>query len=435
VDASSLRGTGPAVRALTGAFVDAELERAFLEEHTTSVRLASRWPLLVATTSFLAYSVHDWLVVPEILRLALTLRFALFAPVALLTLALTYVPKRPVFHELSVLAYGVCINTVVLAIGVAARSTEGFFLYTAYAILFVTLGPFVAKMTVLTQAAYTALTLTAFQLVLALQTPVASPLAVVSTSLTLVCMGLIACVLAHQTGSLARAAFVQRRLIEEQVVALDREKAKSDALLLNILPASVAARLKEDGRTIADGFAQITVLFSDIVGFTGMSDRLPPDEVVRRLNAIFSRFDALADVHDVEKIKTIGDAYMVAGGLTGRRTDHAQAVVAMAIDMQRALRELAPELGEELRVRIGIHTGPVVAGVIGTKKFVYDIWGDTVNMASRMESHGIAGRTQLSEATARLLGDAYPLEPRGEIDLKGKGLVRAFLLVDETEGD
>jgi len=431
VDQANPSADVPRVRRLTGGFVDTALEAEFSQENGTAVRSAARLGLVVATAAFLSYSVHDALVVPEIRELAWTLRFGLFLPSALVTIGLTYVAKRPLFHELSVLAYGVVINVVVLWIGAAAGTPAGFFLYTSYAVLFVTLGPFVARMTLPTQAAYTLLTLAAFHVALAALRPPTGTLAILSIDLTLLCLGLIGGVLAHQQGSLARAAFLQRRLIRQQYAALDREKEKSDALLLNILPASVAARLKANDQAIADGFAQVTVLFSDIVGFTGMSDKLPPDEVVRRLNAIFSRFDALADEHDVEKIKTIGDAYMVAGGLPNRAARPAHAVARMALGMHRALAELEPELGEALRVRIGIHTGPVVAGVIGTKKFVYDIWGDTVNTASRMESHGLPGETQVSAETARLLEDEFELSPRGEIAIKGKGLLETYLLVGE----
>jgi class 3 adenylate cyclase len=172
-------------------------------------------------------------------------------------------------------------------------------------------------------------------------------------------------------------------------------------------------------------------MFADIVGFTKMSARLKPEELVRRLNQIFSAFDDIADESGLEKIKTIGDAYMVAGGLHDRHAkDHAQAVARMALRMVAHVKAYGEKIGEDgLSIRIGIHTGPVVAGVIGKRKFIYDIWGDTVNTASRMESHGVSGKVQITDATRERLADEFELEDRGEIEVKGKGTMRAWILV------
>src|SRR5262249_38638280 len=197
------------------------------------------------------------------------------------------------------------------------------------------------------------------------------------------------------------SAWLQRRVIKEQMAALDAERRTSESLLLNVLPRRIAERLKgEPGTIIADRFDSATVLFCDIVGFTELSARLAPDEIVRRLDAVFSRFDTFAGDLGLEKIKTIGDAYMVAGGIPLPRKDHADAVCDMAIQMRNCLAKM--ELEEPVSVRIGIHTGAVVAGVIGKRKFIYDVWGDTVNTASRMESHGVPGAIQVSEETYRL---------------------------------
>jgi class 3 adenylate cyclase len=172
----------------------------------------------------------------------------------------------------------------------------------------------------------------------------------------------------------------------------------------------------------------VTVLFSDIVGFTELSARLAPDELVRRLDTVFTRFDEIAEELSLEKIKTIGDAYMVAAGIPAPRGDHAEAVCEMALRMRDALAALATELGAPVDVRIGLHTGAAVAGVIGKKKFAYDVWGDTVNTASRMESHGVPGAIQVSEATYEATKHLFDFEPRGEITVKGKGAMKAFLL-------
>jgi class 3 adenylate cyclase len=209
---------------------------------------------------------------------------------------------------------------------------------------------------------------------------------------------------------------------------LATEVERSERLLLNILPPAISARLKRGDEPIADGFNEVTVLFADIVGFTELASRLSADEIVRVLNRIFSAFDALTECVPVEKIKTIGDAYMVAAGLPEPRPDHVPLIANLALEMRSALARVAAETGHPLDVRIGIHTGPVVAGVIGRRKFIYDLWGDTVNTASRMESHGVPGAIQITEAVRVRLGDGYHVEPRGEIQVKGKGPMQTYLL-------
>jgi adenylate cyclase len=207
-----------------------------------------------------------------------------------------------------------------------------------------------------------------------------------------------------------------------------REHARAERLLLNILPAPIAARLKDDTGTIADGFSAVSVLFADIVGFTGLSARTRPEQLVALLDEVFSAFDAAADRRGCEKIKTIGDAYMAAAGLPTGRDDHADALAALSLDLFDALAAINARHGTALDLRIGIHSGPVVAGVIGQRKFSYDLWGDTVNTASRMESHGVAGRVQLTEATMRELTARFRTEPRGTIKVKGKGPMNVYLL-------
>jgi adenylate cyclase len=206
-------------------------------------------------------------------------------------------------------------------------------------------------------------------------------------------------------------------------------QARAENLLLNILPRSIADRLKADTRTIADQFSSASILFADVVDFTPLAERLPPEEVVAVLDHLFSHFDALAEQYEVEKIKTIGDCYMVAAGVPSPQPDHACALALMALDMQAAMRSVdeVDHLGLELR--IGINSGPVVAGVIGRKRFLYDLWGDAVNTASRMESHGTSGRIQITRATKELLEDAFVCEPRGPIPVKGKGEIEAWYLV------
>ena len=206
------------------------------------------------------------------------------------------------------------------------------------------------------------------------------------------------------------------------------ERDKSEGLLLNVLPQPIADRLKQGESTIADSFPGVTVLFADVVGFTPLSARVSATELVALLNQVFSVFDGLTDQHGLEKIKTIGDAYMVVGGLPSPGEDHAEVVAEMALGIQEALPRFNEEHGSSLRLRIGINSGPVVAGVIGTKKFIYDLWGDTVNTASRMESHGVEDHIQVTEETYRLLNDKYEFEERGVIDVKGKGDMSTYFL-------
>ena len=220
-----------------------------------------------------------------------------------------------------------------------------------------------------------------------------------------------------------------RGALREKHVLLQKEQARGERLLLNILPAAIAERLKVDHETIAEGFAEVSVLFADIVGFTVLSAKIGPEELVGLLNQLFSSFDELADRHGVEKIKTIGDAYMAAAGLPEPCPDHARALTDMAVGMRAAIDEFNAATGHELGIRIGINSGPVVAGVIGRRKFIYDLWGDAVNTASRMESHGESGRIQVSESTRNALGDAFQFEKRGPIEVKGKGAMRTYFVV------
>lgn len=227
--------------------------------------------------------------------------------------------------------------------------------------------------------------------------------------------------------------FIRER--ERMRLALDLERKKSEQLLLNILPVEVAERLKAGESVIADRVEGVTILFADLVDSTPLSERLTPVQLVEVLDALFGAFDDLADALDLEKIKTVGDAYMVVGGLPTPRSDHVAAVAEMALAMREELAHHSVAGFGPLQMRFGIDTGTVVAGVIGKRKLSYDLWGDTVNTAARMESHGIPGRIQVTTAVYEALRDRYAFEARGEIEVKGKGTMVTYLLAGRASPD
>jgi adenylate cyclase len=230
------------------------------------------------------------------------------------------------------------------------------------------------------------------------------------------------------------ACLEKKRLRDQEqtfLKQLQAEQARSEQLLLSILPAAIAEQLKQGQSTLAESYAEASVLFADIADFTEICTRRSAIAVVKMLNQIFSAFDQLADRHGLEKIKTIGDAYMVVSGVPVPRADHAAAMANMALDMLTAIEQFNSDSGECLKLRIGMSTGPVVAGVIGTRKFAYDLWGDTVNTASRMESHGIPGCIQVTESTYQQLQSGYRFEARGLIPVKGKGSLLTYLLKEK----
>jgi len=219
-----------------------------------------------------------------------------------------------------------------------------------------------------------------------------------------------------------------RKIIEE---ALQYQQEQTERLLFNILPGPIAVRLQMQESTIADSFSESTVMFADLVNFTELCNTISPTELVKLLNEIFSVFDELAEKYGLEKIKTIGDAYMVAGGIPIPREDHADAIAQMALDMLKEIKRFHTKDGQSFSIRIGINSGPIVAGVIGIKKIIYDLWGDTVNIASRMESQGIPDKIQVTEFTYKILCGKYLFQERGTISVKGKGEMKTYFLIDK----
>ena len=243
----------------------------------------------------------------------------------------------------------------------------------------------------------------------------------------LVGLNIIGMMLGYGLERINRLTFLQRLVIERQHKETKELRMESERLLLNVLPVSVAERLKR-GEVVADYFNQVSILFADIEGFTPYSADKAPAEVVKILNQIFSAFDKLTEKYGLEKIKTIGDAYMVVSGVPTPQPDHLEVLANMALDMQAIMERFQRNGFFDFKLRIGINTGPVVAGIIGFKKFSYDLWGDTVNVASRMESFGIPGEIQVTKDVYRLLKQKYSFQKRGCINIKGKGEMFVYLL-------
>jgi class 3 adenylate cyclase len=312
-----------------------------------------------------------------------------------------YEDQGTAIGALIICAYFVPLLRIPTVIGLAQSALLG-----AFYLLFVWLGQEVNQLTPATQALYSSLWCTS----------------------TAVSLGLT-----YVMDVDSRRAFVDQETISWQRAQVAAEKARAETLLLNILPGPVAERLKAGDLVIADSVADVTVLFLDIVGFTAFATERSPSEVVEVLNELFTAIDGIAERHGVEKIKTIGDAYMAVAGLPLPRPDHADAVAEFALDLQAWMRESRLASGR-LHIRIGMFSGAVVAGVIGRSKFAYDLWGDTVNSAARMEAHGIEDEIQIGAPTRALLGDRYVVEDRGEIEVKGKGPMHAYLLRGRAGG-
>ncbi len=221
-------------------------------------------------------------------------------------------------------------------------------------------------------------------------------------------------------------------IFQKSELATQLEQEKSERLLLNILPASVIKKLRENSDSIAERFENCTVLFSDIVGFSELSRKMTADSIVKLLNNIFSSFDDLVEKYGLEKIKTIGDAYMVVGGLPEPDENHAEKVANFALDMLEVVKDYSKKNNVNLELRIGINSGNAVAGVIGKKKFIYDLWGDSVNTASRMESHGLPGKIQISNSTYFLIKDKFQFSDRGSVEVKGIGKIQSYLLLEKV---
>ena len=394
-----------------------ELEQIFFEEYFKKSLSQVRFALLLALFFlFISGFLDQWLS-PEIRDKALLFRYGFLFPVTIAFLFFTFsrLFKRlmqPMISLFIILLILIFIGFSVFVRNVDLENPEIIIMilyaYTAIKLSFV-YATLVGWLTI------------GFTSIINIFHIKSSLLSLFENSLELVFANLLGMFSSYLMEYYIRKDFFQDRLLAE-------EREKVDRLLLNILPQPIAERLKQEPITIADSFTEATIMFADIVGFTPLSARLSATEIVNLLNQIFSTFDQLAERHGLEKIKTIGDAYMVVGGLPTPRPDHAESVAEMALDMQQEIAKFSRELDESFSIRIGINTGPVVAGVIGLKKFIYDLWGDAVNTASRMESHGMPNCIQVSQTTYDLLQDKYLFEERGVIEVKGKGEMFTYLL-------
>jgi class 3 adenylate cyclase len=418
---------------LTATFVDRELEAVYARESfELSTKPATRFSVTLSAAVFVAYGVHDALVMPpHLLHESWAIRYGVSVPALLVVLAAVWSRHYAALYRPAMFVFVLAVNAVVLALGAIAGGEAGA-LQASWAPLFVVLGPFIVRFDVVSEAIYALLTVVLYD-ALNLTVGHSSAVVLISIHVAIVSMGFVGALVARQMEQQSRESFLQRRTIRAQFEQLTAEKQRSEALLRNVLPAAIAERLKVEGRPIADGFQDVSVLFADIVGFTRLSARLTPAALVSRLNDLFSAFDDLLDRFHLEKIKTIGDAYMVVGGLNGGK-DHALALTELALDMLASIEKLATQHGEDFSVRIGINTGPVVGGVIGKKKFIYDVWGDTVNVASRMESTGMPGAVQVSQETYLRIRNMYEFEDRGEIEIKGKQPMRTWLVRARKKG-
>ena len=414
-----LAGDGARLDYVTLRFLDdPDVERAFLDDYYRRSINQMRIAIVLAIVITAAFGFRDVWITPAVKDRLWFVRYAVMCPSFLAVLLFSFSSSARRFMQL-----GISLGMLVCGLGIIAMiviaPAPGNYLYYA-GLLMIPMFPPTIRVRFIYSAAISWTIIAAYEIAAIRFTDTSLPV-LINNNFFLLTSTAIGMITNYMLELFARKNFLQQ-------IQLEEEREKSDRLLLNILPVSIAERLKQKQETIADGFAEATVLFADIAGFTRLAASRSPREVVDMLNDIFSEFDHLAEKHGVEKIKTIGDAYMAVAGLPVNTPDHATAIVELAPDMQDAVARRGIAGHGPISLRIGINTGPVVAGVIGTKKFIYDVWGDTVNTASRMESHGVAGGIQVTEETYRRLKHAYRLEGRGALKIKGKGEMHTYLL-------
>ena len=418
----------PVLRQWPLSFEQPQAERDFLSDYHRKSLKAMRRAALGGFAMYVAFGALDYWLLPETWHTAWLFRFGLAAPLYALMLALSYAPRMSHLVQLWVsLAMFVCGFTIVLMIVTSNPSEPGHQVYFAGLIL-VHIGGYVfLGLRFLPAAIANLAILISYEVaLLAFGDGINTyddRLQALSTNFFLIGANILGLWSCYRLELFARRDFLLRRAVEV-------EQAQSEALLLNILPGEVAGRLKKDQATTADYLADVSILFADVVSFTPMTAESHADDLVSLLNEVFSYFDSLVEKHGVEKIKTIGDCYMAAAGVPVYRPDHAQALARMALELMDYVRS-HEFMGRFLNFRVGMNSGPVVAGVIGRSKFSYDLWGDTVNLASRMETHGLAGYIQIARGAYERLRDGFICEARGFIPVKGVGEVETWFLIGE----
>jgi class 3 adenylate cyclase len=414
-----MAGDGARLDYATLRFLDEPaVEWGFLDDYYRRSINQMRIAIVLAIVITAAFGLRDAWITPAVKDKLWFVRYALMCPFFLAVLLFSFSSHARRFMQI-----GISLGMLVCGLGIIAMiviaPAPGNYLYYA-GLLMIPMFPPTIRVRFIYSAVISWTIIVIYEIAAIRFTDTSLPV-LINNNFFLITSAAIGMITSYLLELYARKNFIQQ-------IQLEKEREKSERLLLNILPVSIAERLKQKQETIADGFAEATVLFADIAGFTRLAASRTPREVVDMLNDIFSEFDHLAEKHGVEKIKTIGDAYMAVAGLPVHTPGHAMAVVELALDMQDAVARRAVSGGGPVSLRIGINTGPVVAGVIGMKKFIYDVWGDTVNTASRMESHGVEGGIHVTEETFRRVRHAYRLDDRGTLKIKGKGEMRTYLL-------
>jgi adenylate cyclase len=422
------RYPGLRLHPVTLRFDDPHAESAFISDHDEAALPQQRIVGIVAIGFYAGFGLLDTLVVKDGLDRLLFIRFVVVCPVIALVIAFTGRPwvarvSQPIICGVVVLAaFGLDVMPLVATVP-ADYSRTGTLLILMFLFAFarirftwaIATAPFLI-------AGYASVQAIGARMDIVIIGENAPLDQVLYNDFFLISFIVIGVSTSYTLERLRRLEFVRRR-------ELSAERQRSDDLLHNILPEEIATRLRENPALIADSEADASVLFADIVGFTPFASSLPPAEVVRLLDMLFRRFDDLCEDSEIEKIKTIGDAYMAVAGIPRPDPDHATSIVELAFGMQRAAAEVSPHWPSPLALRIGIASGPVVAGVIGHRKFAYDLWGDTVNTASRMESHGRPNHIQVSESTYTLLRDQYAFGDPHATEIKGKGSMTTYFLL------
>jgi len=407
-----------------------ELERAFQEDYTKKSLPFVRAGIILALLVFAMFGAFDPWVSPLSKKAVLVVRYAIVCPMLMLFFLLTFFKFFKNFGQIlfSIYVFMMALGLLML-MSIVRPDEPGYTFYYPGIILIIFGGSVLGRLrfkyamivSLLIFLCYEYVAIIVHKMLISQGTL----LLFINNSLFILSSMVISLPTSYFLEVYNRRDFVQKQLIKT-------EQQRAEKLLLNILPATIANQLKYENKTIAASYDSVTVLFADIVNFTNLSANATPDKLVGLLNNIFSEFDRLVEKHGLEKIKTIGDAYMVAGGLPEPRPDHAQAIVELALDMREALPHVCQDSKQSIDMRIGINSGPVVAGVIGIKKFIYDLWGDTVNTASRIESQCLPGHIQVTAATYELLKDRYEFADCGEVNIKGKGNMRVYQIEDNS---